>query len=191
MVCSAMKPERQSASVAIGCYPWPVPAIDSVLFLAWSARGLTLAHWMNAADVMRPAEVGPEVPELSPPDLYADLLRRYFAGERVEPVGLPVDLAGTAFQLRVWNALRRIVLGRVRSYAGIAIDIGSPRAMRAVGMANGRNPVAVVVPCHRVIEKNGQLGGYSSGLERKRFLLQLEGVHVSGDDVRPGQLELL
>jgi methylated-DNA-[protein]-cysteine S-methyltransferase len=63
--------------------------------------------------------------------------------------------------------------------------------MRAVGMANGRNPVAVVVPCHRVIEKNGQLGGYSSGLPRKRFLLQLEGVHVSGDDVRPGQLELL
>jgi O-6-methylguanine DNA methyltransferase len=183
--------ERQLAGESIGCYPWPVPAIDSVLYLAWSARGLTQAQWIDAKDAKRPAEIAAEVPELVPPPLYADVLQRYFAGAAVEPVALPVDLAGTAFQVEVWQALRRIPLGHVRSYAGIALDIARPRAMRAVGMANGRNPVAVVVPCHRVIEKGGLLGGYSSGLQRKRYLLQLEGVQVSGDDVRAGQLQLL
>ena len=181
----------QTPVVSIGCYPWPVPAIGSVLFLAWSERGLTHAHWMRAEALIRPSGLAAEVPELPPPAAYAGLLERYFAAESVDPCALPVDLAGTPFQLKVWNALRRIPRGRVRSYAGIANDISSPRAMRAVGMANGRNPIAVIVPCHRVIEKGGQLGGYSAGLERKRYLLHLEGVDVSADEVRPGQLGLL
>jgi methylated-DNA-[protein]-cysteine S-methyltransferase len=115
----------------------------------------------------------------------------YFAGKPVDFRSLPLDASGSDFQLRVWEALTRIPYGQVRSYAGIAVEIGKPRATRAVGMANGRNPLAVIVPCHRVVEKNSQLGGYSSGLARKRFLLGLEGVDVSGDHVLPGQLALL
>ena len=118
-------------------------------------------------------------------------MRAYFAGEAIDPASLPVDPTGTPFQRRVWEALCRIPRGAVRSYAWLANEIGNPRAMRAVGMANGRNPIAVVVPCHRVVEKNSHLGGYSSGLPRKRYLLALEGVDVSGEFVRPGQLPLL
>jgi methylated-DNA-[protein]-cysteine S-methyltransferase len=175
----------------LGCCPWPVPAIDSVLFLAWTEAGLTHADWMDAHTTVRPPGVGPATAERPPPAAYAALLQAYFAGEPVDPVDLPVDMSGTPFQLQVWHALRRIRRGRVRSYAGIALDVANPRATRAVGTANGRNPVAVIVPCHRVIEKNGRLGGYSSGLQRKRYLLHLEGVEISGDDVRPGQLGLL
>lgn len=175
----------------LGCFPFAVPALDSVLFLAWSARGLSHALWRDAAEPARPSEIPVDAPQLTPPELYANALDAYFAGQPVDPATLPIDPTGTPFQLRVWNALCRIPRGRVRSYAGIAIDIGSPRAMRAVGMANGRNPIAVIVPCHRVVEKSSQLGGYSSGLARKRYLLVLEGVDVSGERVRPGQLPLL
>src|SRR5262249_51838348 len=110
----------------IGCCPWPVPAIDSGLFLAWSERGLTHAHWMDTRAVERPSGVAITVPEAPPPAAYSELLERYFAGQDVEPCALPVDLSGTPFQLQVWHALRRIPRGRVRSYAGIAIDIDSP-----------------------------------------------------------------
>ena len=125
------------------------------------------------------------------PALYADPLRAYFSGEAIDPATLPVDLRGTPFQLKVWQALRRVPRGAVRTYAGIASDIGSPRAMRAVGAANGANPVAIVVPCHRVVEAGLKLGGYSAGLDRKRHLLALEGVRIEGDQLRPGQLGLL
>lgn len=131
---------------------------------------------------------GPEVANV--PAVYASLLGDYFAGEPVEPATLPVDLRGTDFQRRVWNALRAIPRGQVRSYAGIATDVGSPRAMRAVGMANAKNPIAIVVPCHRVVEKGHRLGGYSGGLDNKVFLLELEGVDVEGDRVLPGQLHM-
>jgi methylated-DNA-[protein]-cysteine S-methyltransferase len=190
-----MKPRQPSEKAVepIGCYPWPVDAIESVLFLAWAERGLTHALWQDvrAGVVERPIEIAASVPECEPPEPYASVLRAYFAGQRVELCSLPLQLSGTAFQLQVWQSLLRIPYGHVRSYAGIATDIGNPRATRAVGMANGRNPVAVIVPCHRVVEKNSQLGGYSSGLTRKRFLLGLEGVDVSGEHVLPGQLPLL
>ncbi|HEY2735419.1 MAG TPA: methylated-DNA--[protein]-cysteine S-methyltransferase [Polyangiales bacterium] len=174
----------------IGFHAWPVPAIDSLLWLAWSARGLTHALW-TAADAERPSAIAASARALEPPAPYVEAIARYFAGERVDLENLPLDLSGSAFQKRVWAALCGIPYGQVRSYAGIARDIGNPRATRAVGMANGRNPIAVIVPCHRVVEKNSQLGGYSSGLARKRFLLALEGVDVSGEHVRPGQLQLL
>ena len=138
-----------------------------------------------------PADVPSTTPHASVPEPIAHLLTGYFAGEPVEPVDLPVAPAGSPFQLKVWNALRGIRRGHVRSYAGIAADIRQPRAMRAVGLANGRNPIAVVIPCHRVVEKDFRLGGYSSGLPLKRFLLELEGVRVAGDVVRPGQLSLI
>ena len=88
---------------------------------------------------------------------------------------LPIDVRGTAFQERVWQELRKIPLGQTRSYADIADAIGDPKATRAVGTANGSNPVAVLVPCHRVIRSDGSLGGYAGGLDRKRRLLEAEG----------------
>lgn len=89
---------------------------------------------------------------------------------------LPIDVRGTAFQEKVWQELRKIPLGQTRSYADIAAAIGQPGAVRAVGTANGDNPVAVLVPCHRVIRSDGSLGGYAGGLERKKRLLAAEGV---------------
>jgi methylated-DNA-[protein]-cysteine S-methyltransferase len=159
--------------------------------LAWAADGrLTHALWAQEA-AARPAELPGALPDGTPPAEVAELLEAYFAGAAVDPADLPVAPAGSPFQLKVWQALRGVKRGHVRSYAGIAADIQQLRAMRAVGMANGRNPIAVVIPCHRVVEKGGNLGGYSSGLPLKRFLLGLEGVDVAGDVVRPGQLTLI
>ncbi|MDQ3079782.1 MAG: methylated-DNA--[protein]-cysteine S-methyltransferase [Pseudomonadota bacterium] len=96
----------------------------------------------------------------------------------VSPQGardLPIDVRGTAFQEAVWRELRRIPLGQTRSYADIAKAVGQPGAVRAVGTANGSNPIAVLVPCHRVIRSDGSLGGYAGGLDRKRKLLAAEG----------------
>ncbi|HET9355679.1 MAG TPA: methylated-DNA--[protein]-cysteine S-methyltransferase [Sphingomicrobium sp.] len=95
--------------------------------------------------------------------------------ERPGAHDLPIDVEGTAFQERVWRELRKIPLGETRSYADIASAIGAPGATRAVGTANGSNPVAVLVPCHRVIRSDGTLGGYAGGLDRKRKLLEAEG----------------
>ncbi|MGH8906869.1 MAG: methylated-DNA--[protein]-cysteine S-methyltransferase [Egibacteraceae bacterium] len=104
-------------------------------------------------------------------------LAAYFAGERTI-FDLPVAPQGTAFQLQVWKALQEIPYGQTRSYGAIAERIGNPRAVRAVGLANGRNPIAIVIPCHRVIGANGSLTGYGGGLDRKRLLLRLESAHV-------------
>ena len=103
-------------------------------------------------------------------------LEAYFAGERRE-FSLALAPAGTAFQLHVWQALRAIPYGQTISYGELAHRIGNPRAVRAVGLANGRNPLSIIVPCHRVIGTNGTLTGYGGGLERKRFLLALESAH--------------
>jgi methylated-DNA-[protein]-cysteine S-methyltransferase len=97
----------------------------------------------------------------------------YFAGARRE-FELELELVGNPFELRVWQALREIPYGETASYGEIARAIGQPDAPRAVGLANARNPIAVIVPCHRVIGANGGLTGYGGGLERKRFLLDLE-----------------
>lgn len=100
-------------------------------------------------------------------------LGAYFAGELKE-FDLRLELAGTDFQRRVWEALRTIPYGDTRSYGEIARQIGAPTAFRAVGLANGRNPIAVIVPCHRVIGANGSLTGFGGGMERKSTLLDLE-----------------
>jgi methylated-DNA-[protein]-cysteine S-methyltransferase len=100
-------------------------------------------------------------------------LDAYFAGERRE-FDLELDLVGTSFQRRVWEALLTIPYGETRSYGYIAEQIGSPGASRAVGLANGHNPIGIIVPCHRVIGADGSLTGYGGGLERKRILLELE-----------------
>jgi methylated-DNA-[protein]-cysteine S-methyltransferase len=103
----------------------------------------------------------------------ASQLREYFEAGRRE-FELPLALRGNPFELRVWAELRRISYGETASYGEIACRIGAPDAARAVGLANGRNPVAVIVPCHRVIGADGSLTGFGGGLERKRFLLDLE-----------------
>ncbi|MDA0766297.1 MAG: methylated-DNA--[protein]-cysteine S-methyltransferase [Verrucomicrobia bacterium] len=101
-------------------------------------------------------------------------LREYFAGKRTR-FDLPFDVAGTDFQKRVWAELSRIPFGVTRSYGEIAARIGNPKSVRAVGLANGANPLSVIVPCHRVIGANGSLTGFGGGLELKRRLLVLEG----------------
>lgn len=105
-------------------------------------------------------------------------LAAYLAGDPAAIDGVPVDTGGTPFQRRVWEQLRRIPAGRTASYAEVAAAIGAPSAVRAVGAANGRNPVAIIVPCHRVIASDGTLCGYGGGLHRKRWLLEHEGVAV-------------
>ena len=105
---------------------------------------------------------------------YVRELEEYFAGERRE-FSFALDLRGTDFQLACWRALLAIPYGETRSYADIARAVGRPQGFRAVGMANNRNPVAIVVPCHRVIASDGTLCGYGGGLDIKRKLLELEG----------------
>lgn len=102
-------------------------------------------------------------------------LDEYFSGNRRQ-FDLPLAPRGTTFQLQVWNALRTIPFGQTRSYAQQAQTIGKPKAMRAVGAANGRNPIPIIIPCHRVIGASGALTGFGGGLPTKRFLLQLEGI---------------
>lgn len=114
-------------------------------------------------------------------------LREYFAGERTE-FDLPLDPAGTPFQLTVWQALRDIPYAETINYGQLATRVGNPRASRAVGLANGRNPISIVVPCHRVIGANGTLTGYGGGLDRKRTLLDLERRTAGAPDA---QLSLL
>ncbi len=102
-------------------------------------------------------------------------LQEYFNGKR-KYFDVPYKLIGTPFQINVWNALAKIPYGQTRSYKDIAINVASPKGFRAVGMANNKNPISIIVPCHRVIGSNGSLVGYGGGLDIKIKLLQLEGV---------------
>jgi methylated-DNA-[protein]-cysteine S-methyltransferase len=109
----------------------------------------------------------------------------YFAG-KLEKFSVPLDFVGTEFQKKVWTALVTIPFGETRSYGQIAAQIGSPAAVRAVGAANGKNPISIIAPCHRVIGANGKLTGFAGGLEAKAFLLGLElkravGIEKSGE----------
>jgi methylated-DNA-[protein]-cysteine S-methyltransferase len=125
-----------------------------------------LATWYPDA----PVEPGDD------PGGVVSVLKRYFGGDLASLDEVEVELHGTPFQQRVWNALRTVAAGTTTSYARLADRVGAPTAVRAVGAANGANPVAVVVPCHRIIGSNGSLTGYGGGLDRKRWLLNHEGV---------------
>ena len=174
---------KPAAPTVIGRGTIDVAGLGQVT-IAWSERGVTSLE-------LRPRPGAEPARDPLPPRV-ASVLTAYFGGEAVDPAReLEVDLFGTPFQLSVWRALRQIPRGAVRTYAAIAIDAGSPRGMRAVGMANGANPVAVIVPCHRVVAHGLELGGFSAGIERKIWLLELEGVKVNGGKVVPGQLRLL
>jgi methylated-DNA-[protein]-cysteine S-methyltransferase len=116
-------------------------------------------------------------------------LTAYFAGD-LKHFDLPLHLAGTEFQRRVWTTLGQIPYGETRTYGWLARAVGSPAASRAVGAANGANPIPIILPCHRVIGSTGALAGFGGGIETKRFLLQLEGVKT-GENKAERQLSLL
>lgn len=156
------------------------------LWLLHGERGL-LSIDFDAALAARAAGKAPEVPVPRP---IRGALERYFAGERETFAEVPIELHGTAFQLSVWAALREIPYGEVATYGDIAARIGEPKAQRAVGAANARNPLPIIIPCHRVVAHGNRLGGYTGGLTRKRFLLRCEGLEVEGDVVRARQLSL-
>jgi methylated-DNA-[protein]-cysteine S-methyltransferase len=117
-------------------------------------------------------------------------LEAYLAGDLEVLDAIAVDPGGTEFQAKVWAALRRIPPGRTVSYAELAVAVGSPSAVRAVGTANGQNPVPVVIPCHRVVRSDGTLGGYGGGLDRKRWLLDHEKARLPRPAAGPGQRPL-
>lgn len=141
---------------------------------------LRVADWTDHADRMThllQRHYGKNGFTLEPannPGGVTDRLKSYFAGELASIEALPTRTAGTAFQREVWRSLRDIPCGTTVSYGELAQRIGRPKAVRAVGLANGANPIGIVVPCHRVIGSSGSLTGYGGGIERKRWLLKHE-----------------
>ncbi len=155
------------------CKTMPSPV--GTLTLVASDRGLAAVLWEDDDPARVP--LGPLAEDAAHPVLVEAerQLAAYFAGER-DTFDLPLDFCGTAFQRKVWQALLTIPFGETRSYGEIARQIGRPTAARAVGAANGRNPISIIAPCHRVLGSNGALTGFAGGLEAKRHLLGLEGV---------------
>ena len=145
------------------------------LTLVASERGLAAILWEN--DNPQRVPLGPLAEDPQHPVLLEAerQLTDYFAGKR-KSFSLKLDFAGTEFQKRVWEALLTIPFGETRSYTQIAQQIGNPKAVRAVGAANGKNPISIVAPCHRVIGSSGKLTGFAGGLEAKALLLDLESV---------------
>jgi methylated-DNA-[protein]-cysteine S-methyltransferase len=149
-----------------------LPSKIGPLYLVASEKGLRAVLWKKGdAPLVRSLKgAAPEIKILS---RAARELKEYFACKRAK-FDLPLDMSGTTFQKRVWGELRRIPYGRTLSYKEVARRIQNPGAVRAVGAANGQNPLCVVIPCHRVIGADGTLGGYSAGLSIKSRLLNLE-----------------
>ena len=154
---------------AFTCFPSPV----GTLKLVASERGLAAILWeQDRPDRVRLGEMREDADH----PVLAETRRQlgeYFAGTR-DRFDLPLDFHGTDFQKSVWAALLAIPFGQTRSYAEIAASIGRPAATRAVGAANGKNPISIVAPCHRVIGSDGSLTGFAGGLEGKKYLLDLE-----------------
>lgn len=143
------------------------------LTLIASDAGLSAVLWEN--DDPKRVRVGDLIDAPQHPILVQAEreLREYFAGER-RSFSVPLDASGTAFQKKAWEALLTIPYGETRSYGQLAAQVGNPKASRAVGAANGRNPISIIVPCHRAIASDGALTGFAGGLDAKRHLLALE-----------------
>ena len=143
------------------------------LTLIASDAGLSAVLWEN--DDPKRVRVGDLIDAPQHPILVQAEreLREYFAGER-RSFSVPLDASGTAFQKKAWAVLLTIPYGETRSYGQLAAQVGNPKASRAVGAANGRNPISIIVPCHRAIASDGALTGFAGGLEAKRHLLALE-----------------
>jgi methylated-DNA-[protein]-cysteine S-methyltransferase len=143
------------------------------LKLVASDEGLTAILWKNDSPGRVPLNDLIENPDHPVLRAAEKQLREYFAGKRSR-FDLKLDFVGTPFQKKVWRALLKIPFGETRSYGDIARQVGSPKAVRAVGAANGRNPISIVAPCHRVIGSNGKLIGFAGGLPVKEYLLEME-----------------
>ncbi len=155
---------RTHAIVASPCGPLTLVAEDGAL------RGLYMTEQRHRPDETTFGEPDPGAEIF----VHAETeLKEYFAGRR-RAFDVPLAFAGTPFQQRVWAELRKIPYGTTISYGELADRLGSPGASRAVGLANGKNPIGIIVPCHRVVGANGSLTGYGGGLERKRYLLDFE-----------------
>lgn len=168
--------------------PLPAQAIMEsplgLVFLFFSAKGLQRLAFAGEKDFKEGVVMGstPEARSLPEGVLQkwheevAQALEDYFTGKPAQFESLDLDPQGTPFQLRVWQELRKIPWGATISYKELAARVGSPRGFRAVGRANGANPLPLIIPCHRVINADGSLGGYSTDSERKRWLLRHEGM---------------
>ncbi len=157
---------------------WTVCLLDTPMgeiVLTFTLKGLTALDFgdgdgeASLATEEAPASLDPMI------DAVVKELYAFFDGRPTDFADLALDLQGTPFQKRVWQELQRIPRGRTISYKELAERAGSPKACRAAGQANGRNPIPIIIPCHRVIAADGSLGGYSSGLDKKRWLLEHEG----------------
>lgn len=145
------------------------------LTLVGSDRGLAAVLWENDRPGRVRLDIAGERDDHPILIRAARQLREYFAGQR-RTFDVQLDFSGTEFQRKVWAALLTIPFGETRSYKQIAVQVGSPAAVRAVGAANGRNPISIIAPCHRVIGANGTLTGFAGGLDVKARLLALEGI---------------
>jgi len=163
----------QTVTVTRAAIPTPAGMVE----IALDGDALVSLDFVDTSDAPTSLPSGDEPPGV------VERIRRYFAGDLHAIDDVPVRFdRGTPFQHDVWHALRTIPVGETISYAELARRVGRPTAFRAVGAANGQNPVGVVVPCHRVIASDGTLGGYAGGLERKRWLLHHEGAWFVDDD---------
>ncbi|HEX4051855.1 MAG TPA: methylated-DNA--[protein]-cysteine S-methyltransferase [Steroidobacteraceae bacterium] len=160
-----------------------MPSSVGSLTLVASDRGLAAILWENDRPGRVPLDACMDTGNHAVLQETRRQLSEYFAGAR-QVFSLPLDFNGTAFQRRVWQALLTIPYGQTRSYGEIARQIGQPAAVRAVGAANGRNPISIVVPCHRVVGSSGQLTGFAGGLATKAQLLTLEGARNHGQRAR-------
>ena len=151
---------------------WVMESKVGRLYLVASEKGLQGVFWKKRKDPMAPSLVG-DLPQSRVLAQAVRELSEYFEGQR-KKFDVVLDASGTPFQLRVWKELTRIPYGSTCSYGQIASRLRTPKAVRAVGAANGRNPLSIIVPCHRVIASSGALTGYSGGLQIKSKLLTLE-----------------
>jgi methylated-DNA-[protein]-cysteine S-methyltransferase len=156
-------------SLAYKCIDSPVGELKLVA----SETGVVAILWQKEGAGRVPLENLTESPDHAVLLQTENQLREYFAGGR-KAFSLPLDTRGTSFQKQVWEALLAIPFGETRSYGQLAKRLGSPQATRAIGAANGRNPISIVVPCHRVIGSSGKLTGFAGGLDAKAYLLRLE-----------------
>jgi len=168
-----MTPDKLHEKLAYKLVTSPI----GMLKLVASTKGLVAILWEN--DKPRRVRLAGEVEEALHPVLVRTEieLSEYFAGKR-DKFSVPLDMRGTTFQKQVWQALLAIPFGETRTYSNLANRLGNPAATRAVGAANGRNPIAIVVPCHRVIGATGSLTGFAGGLQAKAHLLNLEGANI-------------
>jgi len=168
-----MTPDKLHEKLAYKLVASPI----GMLKLVASTKGLVAILWEN--DKPRRVRLAGEVEEALHPVLVRTEieLSEYFEGKR-DKFSVPLDMRGTTFQKQVWQALLAIPFGETRTYSNLANRLGNPAATRAVGAANGRNPIAIVVPCHRVIGATGSLTGFAGGLQAKAHLLNLEGANI-------------